>query len=80
MINNKEIRAEFKQLNMAKVKIEDILEHLDSEIRGALEQAVKEHFPNQPFDVRTLYRTFLQKVYTRCSTWERVPDRYVKPD
>lgn len=32
---------------MAKVKIENFFDHLDSEIRKALEATLNEHFPGQ---------------------------------
>lgn len=63
---------------MAKIQIENIVDHLDSEFRKALEATLKEHFPNENFDTRAIFRTFKQQVYRKCSVWEDVPDRYVK--
>ena len=64
---------------MAKLKIEDIVEHLDSEMRLALEDAVREAVPDAEFDSHQLFRAFARAVDRRCSTWEQVPDRYVQP-
>ena len=63
---------------MAKIQIENIVDHLDSEFRKALEATLKEHFPNENFDTREVFRTFKRQVYRKCSVWEDVPDRYVK--
>ena len=63
---------------MARIKIEGILDHLDRELARALEDTVRAEFPNASFDARSLYRNFVRAAYRKCSTWERVPDRYVE--
>ena len=63
---------------MARVRIEDVVEHLSSEMRRALEDAVKATMPKAPFDAQALYRAFRRGVGRRCNTWERVPDHYVE--
>lgn len=65
---------------MAKVKIEDIVDYLSSEFRRALEETIKEHFPNQNFDSGDVFRTFKRQVYRKCSVWENVPDQYVEKE
>ena len=62
---------------MAKVKIEEIVDHLSSEIRRALSDAVKEISPNSNIDEQELFRAFRRAVARKCNTWERVPDRFV---
>ena len=63
---------------MAKIKIEDVIDHLSSEMRRALEDAVSKHFPDHDFDTYDLFRTFKRAVNRKCNTWETVPDRFVK--
>ena len=63
---------------MAKIKIEDVIDHLDSEIIKALEATINEHFPGQSFDNRAVYRTFKRMVYQKCNVWEEVPDNFVE--
>lgn len=65
---------------MAKIKIEEVVDHLDSEFRKALEATLKEHFPNQSFDARAVFRTFKKQVYRKCSAWENIPDQFVEKD
>jgi hypothetical protein len=48
---------------MAKVKIEDVVDHLSSEFRRALEETMKEHFPNQSFDTHNVFRTFKRQSF-----------------
>ncbi|WP_321517594.1 hypothetical protein [uncultured Bacteroides sp.] len=63
---------------MAKVKIEDVVDHLDSEFMCALEETIKMHFPDKSFDRRELFRTFKRNIYRKCNTWEDVPDNFVE--
>ncbi|OOY24439.1 hypothetical protein BMI91_10380 [Thioclava sediminum] len=63
---------------MAKIKIEDVLHHLDYDMKRALEDTVRKHIPNATVDRNVLYRTFLKEVYRKCRSWEEVPDRYVE--
>jgi len=63
---------------MARVKIEDVVDHLSSEMRRALEDAIREEIPNAEFDSYALFRAFKRAVYRKCSVWENVPDQYVE--
>ena len=63
---------------MAEVKIQEIFDHFISEFKRALEETIKEHFPNQNFDAQNVFRTFKRQVYRKCSVWENVPDQYVE--
>ena len=63
---------------MARVKIEEIVDHLSSEFRRALAEAVRENVPEADFDEYALYRAFKRKVYSKCRVWENVPDQYVE--
>ena len=65
---------------MARVKIEDVIESIDYEIKGALEDAVNRTIPNAQFDRNQLFREFCKAVGRKCSTWERVPDRFIEPE
>jgi hypothetical protein len=63
---------------MAKIHVENTLEALASDLRVALERAVKEVMPGASFDARTLYKAFVRQAHRKCSTWESVPDRCVE--
>lgn len=65
---------------MAKIKVEDVVDHLDREFRGALKDTIEEMFPDLEFDDRELFREFKKKVYRKCSVWESVPDHLVEKD
>ena len=60
---------------MAGVKMEGIIDYLSSEIRSALEDAVRKTHLTIQGDSYNLYRAFLRAVDRKCGTWERVPDR-----
>ncbi len=63
---------------MARVRIEEVINHLSSEMRGALKQAVQRTMPDVEFDSNRLFREFKRAVGRKCSTWEQVPDRLVQ--
>jgi len=65
---------------MARVKPEEIVDHLSSEFRRALEAAVREVIPEAEFDSYALFRAFRRAVGRKCNTWERVQDRHVEAD
>lgn len=65
---------------MARVKIEDILYHLDHDLKKALEATIKEHYPGVNVDRNRVYKTFMKQAYRKCSTWEQVPDSCVEAD
>ena len=65
---------------MARVKPEEIIDHLSMEMRKALKQAVENTIPNAEFDERALFRNFRRAVGRKCNTWENVPDQYVESD
>lgn len=65
---------------MARIKVEEVLDHLDHDLRRALEATLKEHFPNQIFDARAIFRTFKRQAYRKCNIWENVPDQYVEKE
>lgn len=62
---------------MARVKIEEVIDRLDSEIKRALEAAVNEVIPDANFERNALFRAFKRAVRKKCRTWETVPDQYV---
>lgn len=64
---------------MARVKIEDVVDHLSSQMRSALDAAVNESVAEDgTFDRYELFRAFRRAVRRKCSTWETVPDRFVQ--
>ena len=65
---------------MARVKIEEIVDHLGTEMRKALSIAVNNVIPDAEFDERQLFRAFRRAVGRKCNTWESVPDQYVDKD
>ena len=63
---------------MAQLKIEDVVYHLDSEFKKALEDTLKKYAPEAEFNRQEAFRFFLRRVYHHCSVWENVPDACVK--
>ena len=63
---------------MAAIKIQAIMEQLDSEIRSALRAAVSEVLPDYDVDMHELFGAFTRAVGHRCETWESVPDDLVR--
>ena len=65
---------------MARVKIEEVIDHLSTEMRKSLRDSVNKVIPEVTFDERELFRQFKKEVRKKCSTWERVPDQYIDAD
>lgn len=63
---------------MAQIKIEEIVSHLSTEFRRALEATVRSKLPDTPFDSHGLFREFRRQVGRKCNTWVRVPDHFVQ--
>lgn len=64
---------------MARVKIESVLDHLQHDLRRAMEDALSRVGVNG-LDSRELYREFVRSAGRKCSTWEQVPDSTVDTD
>lgn len=62
---------------MAKVNIEEIVYHLDHDLKKALEKALAEVGASESIDAKALFKAFHRQVGRQCSTWETVPDRFV---
>jgi hypothetical protein len=65
---------------MARVKVQEIVDHLSSEMRRALSAAVREIEPEVEIDEHALFRAFRRAVGRKCALWESVPDHLVKSD
>lgn len=63
---------------MARIKIESIIDRLDTDMKRALEAAVEEVLPNATVDRGDLFRAFKRAIARKCSTWVTVPDQYVE--
>jgi len=64
---------------MARIKIQNIIERMDYDMRRALRDAVERTLPEMEYlDDRELFRNFVRAVGRKCSTWERVSDSYVE--
>jgi len=62
---------------MAYVDIEGIIDHLDSDIKRVLEDALKNYGIKEPIDRNQLFREFKRSVGRKCSNQEHVPDHLV---
>jgi hypothetical protein len=65
---------------MARIKPDEIMEHLSSDLRNALGDALREVAPGTNINSDILFRAFVRATDRRCRTWEKVPDRYVEAD
>jgi len=65
---------------MARVQMDEIVDHLRSEMRRALEDTLAEHAPGLEIDSHEFFRTFRRAVRRKCNTWENVSDHFVDKD
>lgn len=64
---------------MAKLNMERVLEHLDTDIRIAMEHALRRADPNNTVDAALLTHCFMAALRERCDDWQAVPDWAVRP-
>ena len=62
---------------MAKVRIVDIVEHLDHEMKRALASAVQKQHPEITVDRTALFKEFLKALRREFTDWQTVPHNYV---
>jgi len=63
---------------MARIKPEEIVDDLSSELRRALSDAVSEVLPGVSFEEHELFRAFKRAVRRKCGTWKRVRDSHIE--
>lgn len=65
---------------MARIKPAEIFEHLNPQMRAALDEAVERTLPGVEVDRRKLYLEFRRALATRLKAWENVPASAVDAD
>jgi len=65
---------------MAKLNIEEIINHLDLEFRKALDSTLREHFTDQEFNSRAVFKTFSKEVTKKCNSWESIPNKFIRSE
>ncbi|MCH7962556.1 MAG: hypothetical protein IH852_01305 [Bacteroidetes bacterium] len=48
---------------MARVKIEEIVYHLDNEFKKALSKTIDKYFPAHSYDINEVFREFKKIIY-----------------
>jgi hypothetical protein len=64
---------------MPRIRIGNVLSHLESDLRKAMEQALSRAGATS-VDARALTKEFIKAVERKCSTWERVSENDVEMD
>jgi hypothetical protein len=65
---------------MARIKPNDIFDHLSPQLRAALDAAVEKTLPDSDVDKRELYLAFRRALAARLKAWETVPAAAVDAD
>ena len=65
---------------MARIKSQDIFDHLNSQVRAALDEAVARTLPGSEVDKRQLYLEFRRALALKLKQWENVPNAAVDAD
>ena len=63
---------------MAKIKIEEIINHLGYEFKKVLSKTIKQEFPDVKFDEIALFNKFKSNVSVELKKWENIPDNLVE--
>jgi hypothetical protein len=65
---------------MARIKTEEIVDHLSDKLKKAMADCIKEHIPDAQYDPTLLYRSFRKSFVLNNKSWIDIPDRYVDKD
>jgi hypothetical protein len=65
---------------MARIRPNDIFEHLTPRLRAALDEAVDKTLPGVEVDKRQLYLAFRRALMAKLKPWEIVPAAAVDAD
>ncbi len=65
---------------MARIRPQEIFDHLNPQIRAALDEAVARALPGVEVDRRQLYLEFRRALATKVKQWENVPNAAVDAD
>lgn len=65
---------------MARLKTEEIVDHLNDKLKKAMVDALKEHLPDAQYDLTLMFRTFRKSFILSNKSWIDVPDRFVDKD
>ncbi|MGC2062007.1 MAG: hypothetical protein WA610_03450 [Thermodesulfovibrionales bacterium] len=63
---------------MTRINIEEVVDHLDIQMRKAMEDAVYSTVPDAAFDGHSLFREFKRAVGSECGTWVEIPDTLIE--
>ena len=65
---------------MARIRPGDIFDHLNPQVRAALDEAVARTLPDVEVDKRQLYLEFRRALALKLKQWENVPNAAVDTD
>ena len=65
---------------MARIKLAEIFDQLNPQLRQAMDDAVERAVPGAEIDRAKLYREFRLAVNRRVKAWENVPNSAVDAD
>ena len=65
---------------MARIRPNDIFDHLNPQLRAAFDEAVDKTLPDVEVDKRQLYLAFRRALSTKLKPWESVPPAAVDAD
>ncbi len=65
---------------MARIRVEQVVDHLGSRLRGAIDDTLKALAPDANVDAQEFYREMKKNLGRRCRQWEDVPNNYVESD
>lgn len=63
---------------MAQVDVEEIVDHLSSEFKRALQRTIEKELDVVNPDINQIFRQFKREIHRACNSTEYVPDRCVR--
>ncbi len=63
---------------MAKIKVEEFVNHLEGEFKKALSSTIYKELGDVEFNAKELFNTFKNELVDKCNTYESLPNKYIK--
>ncbi len=65
---------------MAKLNVEDLIDFLEPEIRKSLEATLRQHFSQQEYNSRAVFKTFKEEVGKKSMSWKSIPNKFIRSE
>ncbi len=63
---------------MAKIKVDGLVEEMETEFKQALLSTLRRHFDKDTYSENEVVKTFMAQLKEKCNSWEEVPNKFIR--